>query len=143
MTISVKECIHCKQEKPFSEFYVHGKYRSTTCKECAKKNSIKYSQNHPGMTRKQHLKRLAKQLGMLYEELNSWYNRKFVEQNGCCAICGRCVIELEEGSLSIDHKHNPIKLRGLLCHGCNLGLGNFQDDTCLLDLAKEYLSKNN
>lgn len=62
--------------------------------------------------------------------------RAMVEmQNGCCAICGR-----EEGeALRVDHCHKSQRIRGLLCHNCNVALGHFQDQTQRLYAAIDYL----
>ena len=43
--------------------------------------------------------------------------------------------------LSVDHNHETNKIRGLLCHHCNIGLGNFRDSTTLLSVAIEYLER--
>ena len=59
------------------------------------------------------------------------------KQNDLCAVCG----EAEIGrALAIDHDHKTGKIRGLLCKGCNRGLGYFRDRSDLLDKAKEYLN---
>lgn len=44
-------------------------------------------------------------------------------------------------SLSIDHNHQTGKVRGLLCHHCNVGLGHFKDNIELLNSALDYLIK--
>ncbi len=59
-------------------------------------------------------------------------------QEGGCAICGRTPEE-EGRRLAIDHDHETSKIRGLLCHNCNRGLGYFQNDPFLLTLAIGYL----
>ena len=41
--------------------------------------------------------------------------------------------------LSIDHCHNTKKIRGLLCHYCNMALGLFKDNTDIMQKAIEYL----
>lgn len=62
------------------------------------------------------------------------------EQGGGCAICGKT--EEENGRrLGIDHCHLTSKFRGLLCHGCNIGLGSFKDSPDLLRKAILYLKK--
>lgn len=35
------------------------------------------------------------------------------------------------------------KVRGLLCHNCNVSLGHFKDSTDILKNAIYYLEKNN
>lgn len=42
-------------------------------------------------------------------------------------------------SVAIDHDHVTGNIRGLLCNGCNKGLGLFKDDVNILQKAKEYL----
>ena len=68
------------------------------------------------------------------------YAKLLVEQNNACAICGIEATELKR-ELSVDHNHETNKIRGLLCHHCNIGLGNFKDSTTLLSVAIEYLER--
>jgi hypothetical protein len=67
------------------------------------------------------------------------YHRMLAEQNDVCAICRRHPVSV--GPLYVDHDHDhPDKaVRGLLCKGCNFGLGHFKDDPYLLDDARKYL----
>jgi len=55
--------------------------------------------------------------------------------NAKCEICG------SSKRLVIDHDHATMKIRGVLCHWCNVGLGFFQDDAGKLEKAIEYLLK--
>jgi hypothetical protein len=56
------------------------------------------------------------------------YERFFAEQEGACALCKRADLELE-----LDHDHECCTgsrrcgncFRGLLCHGCNIRMGQF------------------
>ena len=72
-----------------------------------------------------------------------WYE----EQEPMCKICGKTVHKAPENSKDkqdqavIDHDHKTGKLRGLLCHQCNVGIGNFKDDVNILMNAILYLSR--
>lgn len=58
------------------------------------------------------------------------------KQNGQCAICG----ENESGKgLFIDHDHTTGKVRALLCHLCNVGIGNFRENPAWLECAAMYI----
>ena len=80
-------------------------------------------------------KKLMKQYGITPEE----YDKLFSKQNGACAICGN--IPTNGKKLAVDHSHITGKVRGLLCHSCNVTLGNVDDSIELLTKAIEYLSK--
>lgn len=55
--------------------------------------------------------------------------------HGPCEICG------VESRLDADHCHVTNQQRGLLCRGCNQGLGNFTDSAEKLTAALAYLKK--
>jgi hypothetical protein len=53
-----------------------------------------------------------------------------------CMICG---IFVNGKNFHIDHDHKTGKVRGKLCHKCNLGLGMFKDNIDILKQAIRYL----
>jgi hypothetical protein len=65
----------------------------------------------------------------------------WIEQNKCCAICKK-TIPLRNFYTHMDHDHETLKLRGLLCSKCNLGLGHFEDNPAYLIAAAEYIKKH-
>jgi hypothetical protein len=71
--------------------------------------------------------------GITYDE----YHALLANQDGNCAICKRH--QTSVGPLVVDHDHNSRRVRGLVCHACNLGLGKFNDDPYLLGWARDYL----
>ena len=63
------------------------------------------------------------------------------KRQGCkCKICQTG----EEPSMGwhTDHDHKTGKVRGILCHSCNTGLGKFKDDTEILEAAISYLKED-
>lgn len=52
------------------------------------------------------------------------YVRLLEKQGGKCALCGRSGTgRRTTKNYNVDHNHLTGKIRGLLCHQCNLGLG--------------------
>lgn len=115
-----KLCKRCKEEKPLSAFNKRSKgtkdgYQSY-CRDCTnaaanRTNNIKY-------------------FGIDTTSLRAYLMEK---QGGKCAICG------EHKKLCLDHDHANGIFRGLLCDGCNHGLGMFRDNPKLLQSAITYL----
>lgn len=58
-------------------------------------------------------------------------------QGGLCAICKNP----NKKRLCVDHRHSDGKVRGLLCHGCNNALGNFNEDITIIHRLIEYLER--
>jgi len=87
----------------------------------------KYSAANPERIRAKNLKKCY---GITAEQ----YNKMTDKQNGQCAICGR-----GDKKLQVDHDHSTGTVRGLLCGGCNLGIGHLCDSPDLLQKAAGYL----
>lgn len=71
------------------------------------------------------------------------FNSMWENQNGCCAICQ---VKLQprgrsKNSAAIDHNHKTREVRGILCRGCNHGIGSLGDNPTTLIAAAEYLRK--
>jgi hypothetical protein len=69
------------------------------------------------------------------------YEEMWTAQEGACRICSGGLLSRSKDSFaSVDHCHQTGRVRGLLCHRCNLAIGQFGDDPALLLRAAEYLS---
>ena len=83
-------------------------------------------------------------LWVRYKLKASDWDKLFQEQNGCCAICQRVSKNSRDikRPLVVDHCHESGKVRGLLCHNCNLTLGKYNDNPLWFDKLAAYLRKH-
>jgi hypothetical protein len=70
------------------------------------------------------------------------FNVKLKNQYHKCAICECDETEAYSQKLFVDHCHTTKKIRGLLCHACNIAIGNFKDSTENLKKAIAYLEEH-
>lgn len=81
-----------------------------------------------------HITKIKRKFGITEKE----YLDLRKEQNDKCAIC----LGIDKNQrLGVDHNHKTKKIRGLLCTGCNTGIGGLQDSIELLKNAINYLKK--
>lgn len=66
----------------------------------------------------------------------------FAAQGFRCAICSSDTPG-SKMDWHIDHCHDTEAVRGILCHHCNLMLGNARDNPATLLAAVDYLRKHN
>ena len=71
------------------------------------------------------------------------FNAMWLEQEGKCAICEHEMLPRgrKKEAVAVDHNHATGEVRGLLCRGCNHGIGNLKDDPEVLKRAAEYLEQ--
>jgi hypothetical protein len=70
------------------------------------------------------------------------YDALTIKQGGLCAICkGSDPRRGKSTRLFVDHDHETGRVRGLLCHRCNVALGGFSDDIARLRAAANYLEE--
>jgi hypothetical protein len=56
-----------------------------------------------------------------------------------CAICGADAFSSLGLKLDVDHDHRTGKVRGVLCHDCNLALACFHDNPFAIEKALQYI----
>ena len=125
-----RKCCDCNKIKSIKLFRKQGKKHSYICLKCNVKRVVSWQKANSERKRKYDKKRDLKRL---YNLSLSEFNSLKRKQNNECAICG------DKEKLCVDHDHKTGKVRGLLCHKCNRGLGYFKDDPFVLHEATEYL----
>jgi len=78
-----------------------------------------------------------------YQITDADFNAMWESQDGCCAICK---VKLQprgrsKHSAAIDHNHKTSVVRGVLCRGCNHGIGSLGDSPLILIAAARYLEE--
>ena len=119
MGLLEKTCTRCHENKPLDvvNFPPHNRTKSgfdSWCRQCRNEYRKEY-RVPPGVRPDQQ------------------YRVVDARQLDSCIICGATE------SIVVDHDHRTGRVRGALCHRCNLGLGHFKDDPELLELAAMYV----
>lgn len=109
--------------------------RSYSCVRCTNERSAKAKQTP-------EYKATAKVYWMKrrYGLTPSQADELLAAQGDKCGCCGA----MEPGNKNgwcVDHDHATGKIRAILCHGCNVGLGAFKDSPERLTLAQQYLHR--
>jgi hypothetical protein len=143
-----KVCKVCNVEKPTegsfwekSEKRKDGStgYRSV-CSECSIKERLDKYHNKGG--KEEQKQRSFRSLMRSYGITPEIYQQERINQNYKCLLCGSPEQDQPHGRLYVDHCHTTGKYRGLLCNLCNTALGQFKDNTEVLQKAIEYLNEN-
>lgn len=121
-------CVTCSRESSKS------RWRDTD-EEWKKQRREKYAT--PEGRKDRRARSLMKNYGMTIEQ----YDEMVKAQGGACAIC-QGEPSGSAGRFHVDHDHATGKVRALLCHTCNVGLGSFKDSPDLLRIAGDYLEKH-
>ncbi|MCP3757608.1 endonuclease VII domain-containing protein [Streptomyces sp. TBY4] len=116
-----KQCRSCGEVKPHSEWHKNATAPdglATCCKPC------KAARGRAG-----HLKRA-------YGISEAERDEMIAAQGGVCVICQEAPAE------HVDHDHQTGKVRGVLCFGCNAGIGQLKDRPDVLRRAAAYVEGN-
>ncbi|CAB5219355.1 Recombination endonuclease VII [uncultured Caudovirales phage] len=130
--------------------------RSPCCPRCGETNISNFYTDEKGRRTnkscKQCHKDACKARWHSRDWLDKWASRNYkynVSKEFLIALYkkqeGKCVICNQEPStargLHIDHCHETGEVRGLLCHGCNTGIGHLKENEKILLNAIKYLRK--
>lgn len=131
-----KTCPKCDESKPLSSFSKQGAWVRPRCKQCTSEDRKgSYARTSPEIRDGRKHRRRARTYGLTMEEYEELIKTKQ------CAIC-LTDKPGQHGEWHIDHNHETGKVRGILCHHCNLALGHFKDNRANLERANAYLEVN-
>lgn len=126
----VKLCVRCG-ERP-EHVSRNGQHRSW-CSSCLNKANYETKAKDPerylAIRRNRHLR-------IKYGLSAKDFDDLVAAQDNSCAICHG---DWSDRGPHVDHDHETGEIRGLLCHWCNLMLGNAKDDPERLRAAIQYL----
>ena len=131
--MTTKICSKCKAEKELDQFHKQptGKLgRHSWCKVC-------FNQYHKEYSTKYSPEQKAKwNLSTRYKLNHNDIREMLIKQGGKCAICKKPLVKF-----CVDHDHSTGKVRGILCHRCNILIGGW-DDSEWKKKALEYINAN-
>jgi len=131
----LKTCKVCGAEKNISDFYTGRR----ECKDCKNAAARKRYIDDPQTTQRNLIRMRERAKERRYGITQEQFDQMIINQNNKCKICS---IEFKGTKFThIDHCHDSNIVRGLLCNNCNLALGQFNDNTDILDNAIKYLQK--
>jgi hypothetical protein len=118
--MNTKICTKCGIEKPLDDFHKQKTGRlghHSWCKDCF--NSYHPNHRTPASYEVHRERNLKNRYRLSQPEINEM----FAGQGGKCAIC-----EKDLDKYRIDHDHNNGRVRGLLCHRCNLLIAGMENE---------------
>lgn len=137
-----KLCSQCDTLKPLSDFpKVSGtlpvRYRAA-CYDCKNLSEAKYRAVRPiertASQRRDRRKSAKNHFGLTLEKYDFYVSEFMKSQDGICPGCKEELIDPR-----LDHDHETLFVRGLLCRNCNVALGLVKDSVDVLQNLIEYL----
>jgi len=133
----MKRCSKCGIDKPAECFYKRAASKDGlgyVCKECtAIHHEAWYIQNAESVKKRVRIHQRKYKYGINDEQ----YNAMLDAQDNKCAICN-----IDMKSPCVDHDHNTLKVREILCSQCNSVLGLMYENADNLRKAADYLDKH-
>lgn len=156
-----RQCSECQEVKSLQHFSI-GKHITKSgavtasfrreCKVCEVTKKRNHRHANPQYYREKGRIQVAKrtpeqkfkwmlsgQYGLTVEQ----YQAMIEAQNGVCAICREVPRHRSrtEGRFLVDHCHTTGKVRGLLCHNCNVSIGLLKEDPVRIRALLAYVER--
>lgn len=122
-----------KEERLAKARAKHKKWRDANPERLKAYNAKHRTENAEGIKKTTRNYSLRTTYGITLEE----YQHIFTAQGNCCAVC-----QNTSRRMHVDHDHTTGRIRGILCHNCNIALGLLQDNEHTLTNLAAYLRAN-
>lgn len=132
-------CTKCGETKSLDAFYLDKSLkngRRPDCKTCRCAVSKAWRVANPEHDKAIHRRKGLRKYNLTLER----YNELLAAQDNKCAICGFNK-QIGDRNLGVDHDHETGRVRGLLCHSCNVGIGHLGDGAEGVARALTYLQR--
>ena len=144
-------CRRCGKEKPKDCFYANLR-KEARCKQCVSEiRKASYAANPEKQRARANRYRKANpekvrdtKLRQAYGVGIHYFEAKLAEQGGKCAgskDCVKAVWRGKEVSMALDHNHDTLQPRGVLCANCNRAIGLVNESPETLRNLADYLEK--
>lgn len=130
-------CFTCGETKRGTEFRWSLRKRDSYCKGCRRARDRERYKNSNGAGKDRVF---DQSLRRLYGITLKQYDEMLAKQDQRCSLCGER--PQTDRRMHVDHDHATGNIRALLCHHCNLLLGNAKDSVDRLRQAIAYLERH-
>lgn len=127
------------KNKKYVRAYFKKYYKRNYARKAKNERQRRYRKAH-GYPKRNFLKWFTWYIKYTYNLSIEQYEKIAKTQNFSCGICKKPQDKLSK-RFAVDHDHKTGQIRGLLCHQCNAGLGNFHDNIQFLVKATAYLKR--
>jgi hypothetical protein len=140
----MKRCPRCGRDGPFGVKRGTKDGLNYICLLCTRKQQKEWRRLNPEKCHKHNTRRRpemrAWRLRTKYGITEDDWNIIFQKQEGCCAICK--TNHPGKHGWDTDHDHVTNKVRGILCHSCNVALGLLKENALVIESAARYVRNN-
>lgn len=137
MTNIKKKCKHGHSRKLYTITRHSGGIICLLCKRLA--NRKDHNKHKVRVKLQSRIYKLRVKYNLTLEQ----FNKILLLQDKKCALCLRTFTKSIKYRCEIDHDHKTGKVRKLLCHKCNSGIGYFKDDVIIFKKIVNYLEEHN
>lgn len=131
--VNTKKCTKCSEERPVERFAPNRKMRDgreSICNICRVAYHKQYYRDNPEARKKISQRKceawLKKKYGLTPEQFEELFNA----QGRKCRLCGTDehgrTGNHQQSRWNVDHDHDTGRVRGILCHHCNVSLGHYE-----------------